>query len=45
VTARLRQAQEEYLRHSVLLNRQEWDSRPAVRKAVQNLAKLLSPLL
>jgi cardiolipin synthase len=45
VTARLRQAQEEYLRHSVLLTRQQWDSRPALRKAVQNLAKLLSPML
>jgi cardiolipin synthase len=45
VTARLRLAQEEYLHHSVLLSRQQWDGRPAVRKAVQNLAKLLSPLL
>jgi cardiolipin synthase len=45
VTELLRTAQKQYIQHSVPLARQQWQSRPAVRKALENVAKLLSPLL
>jgi cardiolipin synthase len=45
VTERLRAEQREYMESSVEVSRDEWHDRPAVQKALDNVAKLVSPLL
>ncbi len=45
VTRRLLAQQEAYMAKSTLLDKDEWLARPAVARALQNTAKLLSPLL
>ena len=43
--AKLRAQQKQYIAESQPLTLDEWNRRPAVKKAFQNIAKLLSPLL
>jgi cardiolipin synthase len=45
MTTRIRQAQHDYLRRSTRLSAKAWSVRPARQKFVQDLARLLSPLL
>ncbi|MBN1908613.1 MAG: cardiolipin synthase [Pirellulales bacterium] len=45
VTQSLRERQQAYMRHSTLLTTETWDQRGARARVVQNVAKLLSPLL
>ncbi len=45
VTSRLRAQQQEYIGNSILLTARDWQNRSVLQKTVQNIAKLLSPLL
>ncbi|MBN2376189.1 MAG: cardiolipin synthase, partial [Sedimentisphaerales bacterium] len=45
VTGQLKALQQEYLSRSVKVTQHRWSTRPMMQKVVQNVAKLLSPLL
>ena len=45
VTEALRRQQNRYIAESARLSAEQWDARPARAKILQNIAKLLSPLL
>jgi hypothetical protein len=45
VTERLRAEQKRYIDDSVQLTGEQWQERPIAQKVLQNVAKLLSPLL
>ncbi|HUT78343.1 MAG TPA: cardiolipin synthase [Polyangia bacterium] len=45
VTEELRRQQNRYIAESARLSAEQWDARPAGAKILQNIAKLLSPLL
>ena len=45
LTTQLLAQQDEYIRQSELLNPRRWRRRPGSSKTIQNLAKILSPLL
>ena len=45
VAGQLKALQQEYLSRSVKVTQHRWSTRPMVQKVVQNVAKLLSPLL
>lgn len=45
VTAELRAEQNKFKAKSIHLTAEQWDQRPVIQKILQNIAKLLSPLL